>query len=229
MLRGVNSQEQDLLDQIFGEIAPDMPPMPPEQRRPEDYYERARQVVEWQHKKEFTTGFYQTENESADAFDRAVPHDLFKVHREVCGTLISPRPAQSGVRMRIDRILVPKPKLLDEHGWRFGIVGCELKCSGEKVGPAIAQAMDYSRTVWLLDPDRQRFRICLDYVFIWPMAKFGGTLASICAQNRIGSAYGDEQYTKFGLKSGETGILDVQTNGRVRVGKVLTGTRSGSR
>lgn len=229
MLRGVGGQapKPELLDQIFGELDPDAPPMP-EQRGPEDYYQRAQQIVEWRRKREFTTGSYLTEPESAEAFDRAVPWDLFKVHHEVCGTLVGPRPAQTDVKMRIDRILVPKAKLLDA-GWKFGIIGCELKRSGLKIGPVIAQAMDYSRTAWLLDPERQRFRVCLDYVFIWPMAKQSGTIASICAQNRIGSAYGDDRYTQFGLKVGETGVLEARNDGQVFVGKTLTGARSGSR
>lgn len=233
MLRGASGQptvEPELLDTIFEDFDPDAPPWMPGQRRPEDYYERARQIVEYRRKREFTTGAYVNELESAAAFDRAVPHDLFKVHREVWGTLVSPRPAQDKVKMRIDRLLVPKPKLLDEYGWKFGIIGCELKRSKEKIGPVIAQVMDYTRTVWLLDPDRQRFRVCADFIFIWPMAKQSGAIASICAQNRIGSAYGDERYVQFGLKCGETGVLEVRNDGYPpRVGKVLPGARTGCR
>lgn len=176
--------------------------------------------------REFTIGDWSTEAESAAAFDAAVPLELFRMHREVRGTLLQPRPAQVDRTVRIDRVLVPTEHLLD-LGWKFGIIGCELKRSGEKIGPPIAQAIDYGRSVFTLEPSK--FRIYLDYVFIWPMAKHGGTLGSICAQQRIGSALGDGRYSRFALKSGETGILDVQCDGRIRIGGTQAGAKVGSR
>jgi hypothetical protein len=173
--------------------------------------------------KEFTTGDWATEIESAAAFDAAVPTDLFKVHREVRGTLMSPRPAQTDRSMRIDRVLLPTDYLIS-LGWQFGIVGCEIKKSGAKIGPAIAQATDYSRTAWQLGP----YRVLTDYTFIWPMAKQGGTIASILAQNCIGSA-NVSRYVKFQLMCGEVPILHVDPYGTVRVGKRTCGARAGSR
>jgi hypothetical protein len=177
------------------------------------------------HKCEITLGEWATEADSATAFDQNVP-EMFEVYKEVRGTLISPRPAQIDRSMRIDRVLIPKRELLD-LGWKYGIVGVELKRSKEKIGPAIAQAMDYSRTVWTLEPTK--FQIWLNYVFIWPMAKQSGTIASICAQQRIGSAYGADEYVQFGLKVGETGIFELRKDGRRSIGKVEPGTKAGSR
>lgn len=175
--------------------------------------------------KEFTIGDWATEIESAAAFDEAVPTDLFKIHREVRGTLMSPRPAQMDRSMRIDRILVPTDRLLD-LGWQFGIIGCEIKKSGVKIGPVIAQAMDYSRTAWQLGP----FRVLTDYTFIWPMAKQGSTIGSILAQNRIGSA-NTSNYVRFKLMCGESPILHVEPGSYrpVRVGTKACGARAGSR
>lgn len=176
--------------------------------------------------REFTTGDWATEQDSAIAFDAAVPTELFNIYREVRGTLVNPRPTQVERSMRIDRILVPTTYLLT-LGWQFGIIGCELKRSGEKIGPPIAQAMDYSRSVFTLEPSK--FRIWLDYVFIWPMSKQGGTTGSILAQNRIGSAYGDARYNRFQLMSGESAVLRVGHDNSVRIGNVQAGSRAGSR
>jgi len=197
--------------------------------------ECCQRALDARRRREFTFGDWATEKDSAAAFDLAVPTDLFVVYREVWGVLIQPRPAQADRRsepdqgeqkkMRIDRVLVPTSRLLD-LGWNFGVVGCELKRSGEKIGPAIAQAMDYSRSVFTLEPSR--FRVWLDYVFIWPMEKQGSTIGSICAQQRIGSAL-STRYCRFALKSGETSILDVQRDGRIRVGGVQAGAKVGSR
>lgn len=179
----------------------------------------------------FMSGAWETEVESAAAFDEVVPEELFTIHREVRGTFIAPRPAQvesrkdGGLLPRIDRVLVPTEHLLN-LGWGHGIIGCELKRSGEKIGPAIAQAMDYSRAVWTLEPSK--FRVWLDWIFIWPMPKQSGPMASICAQNRIGSVTGDERHGTFQLKSGETSLL-VAGSGDVRIGRVSCGARSGSR
>ncbi len=180
-----------------------------------------------QREREFTIGDWATEIESAAAFDEAVPIDLFKVYPEVRGTLLSPRPGQADRSMRIDRLLVPTEDLLG-MGWQFGIIGCELKKSGAKIGPAIAQAMDYSRTVWTLEPSK--FRVMTDYVFIWPMAKQGCTVGSILAQSRIGSANAT-RYVRFKLMCGETPILHVEPDphGSVRIGMQACGAKAGSR
>lgn len=177
-----------------------------------------------QRQKEFTIGDWATEVESALAFDAAVPTDLFRIYREVRGTLVQPRPGQVDRAMRIDRVLVPRDALLD-LGWKYGIVGVELKRSGEKIGPPIAQAMDYSRGVWTLPGD---MRVWLEYVFVWPMAKQGSTIGSICAQQRVGSCGALAQWSHFYLKSGETSLLDI-SDGRVRVGAVESGAKVGSR
>lgn len=186
-------------------------------------------------RREITEGRWATEKESAAAFDLAVPADLFRVWHEVCGVLMHPRPGQGErpddeddgpVKVRIDRVLMPTREL-QAKGWKYGVIGVELKKSGVKIGRPIAQAMDYGRAVWTIGPSRSR--IWLDYVFIWPMARLSGTLASICAQNRIGSAYADDHFVQFGLKSGECGLLEVRHDGRVFVSSVQAGARTGSR
>lgn len=168
---------------------------------------------------------YDTELLSAAAFDEAVTGTrLFKLHREVCGTLLQPRPGQVDKGMRIDRVLVPTDRLLEE-GWQHGIVGVEVKRNSTKMGPAIAQAMDYARSVWTLP---HNYQVVLSWVFIWPMSSdVFGPIASILAQNRVGSATSDH-WTPLQLKSGSN-VLRVLRDGRLLIGNGTNGHRAGSR
>lgn len=173
----------------------------------------------------YTLGEWSTEHDSAVAFDAAAGSDLWTIHREVNGVLAHPRPHQVDKSVRIDRILVPTPRLI-QAGWGHGIVGCEIKRSNVKIGPAIAQAMDYSRAIWTLEPSG--FRVWLDWVFIWPMGKQHGTTANVLAQNRIGSATSDK-WIRFHLKSGENTVLRVGSDGTIGIGAATNGTKVGSR
>lgn len=159
-------------------------------------------------------------------FDKIVSaFDLFKPYSEVRGTLIQPRPGQVDKSMRIDRILVPTPRLQD-LGWKHGIIGVELKAKGSKLGPAVAQAMDYSRSTWTL-PDNG-FLVHLSWVFVYPFRKEHGPLASVLAQHRIGTADTDD-WTALGLWSGEANILRVNWDGTVRIGVGNSGLKAGRR
>jgi hypothetical protein len=176
--------------------------------------------------KDYTLGHWTTETASEDAFDAAIGSDLWTVYRQVTGVLTQPRPQQIDKTVRIDRVLAPRTKLL-AAGWTHGVVGIEIKRSNEKIGPAIAQAMDYSRSVWTLN-QAGNSRVWLDWVFIWPMPKQNGSMASVLAQNRIGSAtpgYGGG----FQFKAGETNIICSEFNGTFRIGTIAPGTKAGRR
>lgn len=173
----------------------------------------------------FTQGDWLSEAESAAAFDGAIDPDVWSLHREVRGRLVQPRPQQVDKTLRIDRILVPGPRLI-RAGWTNGIIGCEIKKSGVKIGPVIAQAMDYSRAVWTLEPSG--IRVWLDWVFIWPMSKQSGPIASVLAQNRIGSATAD-RWTRIHFKSGECNVVKVDSNGIIDLGQARAGARVGNR
>ena len=87
----------------------------------------------------FTGGSWPSEVEAAVALDAVLAEiGLFDVHREVHGRVTQPRWCQLEQTIRIDRILVPKPALLD-RGWDHGAVGVEVKASGRKVGPALSR------------------------------------------------------------------------------------------
>ena len=135
-----------------------------------------------------TCGYWQTEPESAQAFDELVEGlgGLFRVYSEVPGRIQHFRPSQNLQTTRIDRILVPTRKLRDE-GWVYGPVGVELKRSGTKLGPPLCQLIDYSRAAWNLNGSW----VIPEWYFLWPANKFTGPLQSILAGQRCGGAFKD--------------------------------------
>ena len=176
----------------------------------------------------YTTGTYLTEEDSAAALDSILLKCcLWSVYAEVKGVLCQPRQAQADKSVRIDRVLVPSPKLR-ELGWAHGVIGVEIKKSGVKIGPPIAQAMDYSRAIWTIE-QLGGTRVWLDWVFIWPMPKQHETVASILSQNRIGSA-SSGNWVMLQLKSGEHNLIQIFHDGRIELGPAhVNGQKTGSR
>ena len=149
---------------------------------------------------------------------------MFRIYREVVGTLTQPRPGQRDRSMRIDRVLVPVPELV-HIGWAHGAIGVEVKRSGVSVGPPLAQAMDYVRGSWLVGG----IWLQLNAVFLWPMNKQSGPLASLMVHSRIGSAShsGSDRF-KFAL--GEEILCANNFHGGFRLGNDAHSGRSvGSR
>lgn len=167
-----------------------------------------------------------TEADTANTFDKVITAiDLFTSYAEVRGTLTQPRPGQVDKGVRIDRVLVPNQRLLS-LGWTHGVIGVELKPKGAKIGPAIAQAIDYSRSAWTLP--QGGILVHLSWVFVYPYPKEHGALASILAQNRIGTADTDK-WTALGLWSGEANVLRVSWDSTVRLGPANSGFKAGRR
>lgn len=173
----------------------------------------------------YTIGSWASEADSAAALDRMLETlDLWHVHKEVPGVLTHPRPRQIDRTVRIDRILIPNTRLC-ALGWTHGAIGIEIKRSGMKIGHPIAQAMDYGRSVWSLPAG---IKVWLDFVFIWPMPPQHGPVASILAQNRIGSAYTD-QWNPFRLRAGQETLMEIRSDGAIAIGHVSAGRKVGSR
>lgn len=134
---------------------------------------------------------------------------LFKVYREVSGRrLYIPPGKDQGGTPRIDRVLVPYPPAMD-LGWRWGAVGIELKRSGEKVGPAVEQSVDYQhcqfRVPWAW--------VHLDLVFLFPFCKATGFQESVMARNNIGGAWIRNSRGSLVLTMRGTDILELAANG----------------
>jgi hypothetical protein len=173
-----------------------------------------------------TTGEYADEQQGVAALDRLLEKaDLWHIYPEVRGIVAQPRPEQADKTVRIDRVLVPNRRLID-LGWRHGTIGIEAKRSGVKIGPVIAQAMDYRRSVWQVG--EAGTSVWLDWCFIWPMAKQHGPLASVLSQQRIGSVNSSRWHLLY-FQAGESTVLEVGWDGVVEVGTANHGKRVGSR
>lgn len=176
---------------------------------------------------DYTIGNWATEIDSEAAFDAAIGTGNWTVYPQVWGTLVQPRPHQIDKRVRIDRILTPTSALL-AAGWRHGVIGVEIKRSKEKIGPAIAQALDYGRSVWTLHQAGGSL-VWLDWVFIWPMPKQSGAMASVCAQNRIGTAT-PGFHGGIDFKSGEASIASLDSRRGITINLNATnGAKAGRR
>lgn len=173
----------------------------------------------------FTSGSWATEAESASAFDRRIEAlSLFRVYREISGTLIHPRPGQGDRSVRIDRLLVPTGRLL-AMGWKHRTIGVEIKRSGVNIGPAFGQAKDYVNSVFDLDGLAW---IMPSFVFLWPMDKASGPLSSFMASSRVGSAtFSGSDTLKFAL--GEEVLFADNIYSGARLGTVRSGHKVGSR
>jgi hypothetical protein len=179
-----------------------------------------------------TNGSYERETASCEGFDDAVLRTgLFRVHREVHGSylFILPEKNTAGA-CRIDRILVPTEKLT-KAGWDQGLVGVELKRSEKKLGPLVSQMLDYKRACWSLPGGAQAV---LSWVFLFPCARTHNELASLMAQNRVGTCSLDypesSEWHQLSFFCGEQSVLVCYLNqDRVEVKNTDLGRRVGSR
>jgi hypothetical protein len=97
---------------------------------------------------QYTTGGWADEGLAVADLDRRLDAcGLFQVCREVRGQYVQPRYRAEEKQPRIDRLLIPKMRLI-QAGWEYGVVGIECKCSGKKLGPIVAQCLDYGRAVF---------------------------------------------------------------------------------
>lgn len=182
----------------------------------------------------FTTcGNYATEIDSAAAFDALVEEcGLFisarrspdVEHGEIWGYPLQPRLGTNLQKFRIDRILCPNQKLIDA-GWNQGYIGIELKKSGVKLGPVVAQALDYSRAGFEISHGRI---IMLDQVFIWPFMGAKGDLESVMTQHRIGAVH-EGWGGGISFKLGNNVIEWTPTEGLRTCKPAKVGRRTGSR
>ena len=147
---------------------------------------------------------FATEEDAWSAFDRVMEakDEYFRVNKEVSGEVIQPRAGTGSAGVRIDRLIVPTSRAC-EAGWRHGPFGVEGKRSGKKVGPVIAQAMDYARSAFFL---ANGFTVVLEWVFVWPLDTVPGDLGSVMAQSRIGYCHFSGKRLVFGC-GGMNGLV----------------------
>lgn len=176
---------------------------------------------------ETTLGLWATEADAAAEFDRRVElADCWYVEREVMGEYLQPKPMSDGRVCRIDRLLVPRQKLLDA-GWRHGPVGIELEASRAKIAGPLSQAMDYTRAVWHRRSP-PGFHQMLEWVFIWPWLGSKGNLQSIALQHRVGGVYFSKN-TYLTFTDGSMNGLKCLYDGTLEVKAFTSGRRTGHR
>jgi hypothetical protein len=148
------------------------------------------------------------------------------MYEEVTGKLTFHRHWKEDKRdIRIDRILVPRSKLV-EKGWKLGAIGVEIKNSGVKIGPPLAQASDYLDAVWYITD--WELAICLSHVFLFPCSELHNNMASVCAQSRLGQF----EITPYimRIKTGESTLFYYNfSTGEISCNENKNGKRVGSR
>lgn len=177
-----------------------------------------------------TSGDFVDEPAAWAAFDEIVDRcGAFTVYREVVGEYVQPRIETQDKGARIDRILIPSQKLI-EAGWkRGGAIGVEGKKSGNKSGPLICQAMDYSRCAFGIKKKTGELiaDIMLRWVFVYPAEGAFGDLASVMGNNRIGTCWIYRGGVVFGCNG--TNAIRVEATGIVYAKDLPMGSKRGSR
>lgn len=175
---------------------------------------------------QYTDGDWPDEDQAKAELDRRLSLcGLFQSFPEVTGEYTQPRYQAERKDPRIDRLLIPTARLVTA-GWRYGVVGVECKKSGMKLGPVVAQCQDYGRAVF--KSPRSGISVTCEWVFIWPLEKPRGDIASVMTQNRIGGLWGSG-YNLLNFHSACGSILRVTDAERFDIGKVTAGRRTGSR
>jgi hypothetical protein len=147
---------------------------------------------------------------------------LWRVLRQVMGRPLWTASPGSGL-VRCDVLLLASRRGL-AAGWRHGPILLEVKRAGEPIGPALSQLLDYLRTAWLLP---NGVPVMARWGFVYPAERVHGPLASVCAQNRVGTAsFGAGE---LNLLCGEQRVLTVFEGGVLRLGETRIGQRFGSR
>lgn len=168
-------------------------------------------------------GTWETESESAAEFDRRIERcGLFaRMFPEVDGHYMAYRPNRNGRNARIDRVLLPGKRLIDA-GWT-ATIGVEIKRSGEKIGPSLAQAIDYTWCNWNVG----HYWMWCEHIFLWPFEKQFHATESVLAQNGVGVVYESQSASLIFRLDQE--VIVANLDGTMRVAKSRAGRKVGSR
>ena len=147
---------------------------------------------------------------------------FFRVFRQVMGrSLVSI--CGTGGRVRADILLLATRQAIDA-GWREGPILFEVKWGGKPIGPAVSQMLDYLDCAWMLP---NGVEVLAGFGFLFPVPKQYGPLASVRAQNRVGTA--TLEAGELNCYCGEQRVLTVWEAGAMRVANLGIGRKFGSR
>jgi len=165
-------------------------------------------------------------------FDQMIERtEAFKIHKEVKGYYLQPRPRTEDKEPRIDRLLLPLKKAVTA-GWAYGAIGIEGKADATKAGKPISQAIDYARSVFRLDSGNPGLMVVPTWIFLYPFENPHCDLESIMAQNRIGYVsvrkwQPENAYMTFACSG--NAILRIEESGKFICQQVNVGNKRGSR
>lgn len=173
-----------------------------------------------------TTGDFDTEATSVAALLSVLGNRWFTPYREVPGHYLFARPHTENSQPRADLILRPTRELVTA-GWTYGCLGVECKRSGVKLGPLVAQVLDYQAAAFYPDGGTG---IVPTLWAMWPAGQIAGPMESVLAQRRILTA--DVSGRRGGpwvvFRCGGRNALLISAEGVV-VGSVVSGAKRGSR
>ena len=182
----------------------------------------------------YTSGEYETEKDAVKKIHFLLTQmGLFNIYDEVCGEYeYRPHFKDNKKTPRLDIVLVPNRAFIDA-GWKFGAIGIECKKSNVKIGKPLSQILDYSTAVFRLP----NFPVVIkpDFIFLWPLEKTHGDIASIMAQNRFGSvseSYPETNWHRLDFYCGEQRVFRYVFNDETPIQvntKLNFGARTGSR
>lgn len=173
-----------------------------------------------------TTGNWSQEHE-AEAFlsDFLETTGLFCVYRQVRGCPLWAHSFQDRQDVRADLLLLPSTRLVSA-GWTGGAIVIEVKRSGEKIGPACNQLVDYLNSAWRV-PETGGVLVVPAFGFVFPAHRQGGPLASIMAHQHIGTAGMDREW--LDCHCGHSRVISIRRSGEFRLGRLNFGLKLGSR
>jgi hypothetical protein len=149
--------------------------------------------------------------------------ELFLTFPEISGVPLLTRPGKTPQSVRADVLAMP----IGIHESRFecGAIVFEVKRPGEKIGPAISQLLDYLNSAFKVPSG---VSVVPSYGFIFSAPPQHGTLASIMAQNHIGTA--EIRQGILHLYCGEQRLLSIASSGVIaKYGNLNFGNKTGSR
>ena len=167
-------------------------------------------------------GSWATEADAGAELDKRIEASgLFRSFAEVDGFYLAARIHREPKSARIDRILFPSPKLRDA-GWTSPI-GVEMKRSGEALGPALCQAIDYTYAAFYVNGAY----VHPEMIFLWPLREQARAVKSVMVQNGIGELF--DTARDLLVFNSEHGLIRAHRDGTLTVKPHVAGRKVGSR
>lgn len=173
-----------------------------------------------------TNGDWESEDIAHDTLEEMLrKSSLFNVYRECWGVPLYSKHFQDHSRVRADLIVTPRIPLIDQ-GWSAGAIVFEVKRSGEKIGPPLSQMIDYMNSAFTI-PNGGGIVTVPTFAFLFSCDKQHGPLASVMAQQHIGTA--SLAYNKLSCFCGEKLAFRLDIEGNIEIGDTRFGLKIGSR